>query len=50
MTKEEELKRVMAVEVLDEKIRKAAEWEQELQNWLQHEREQAFKRNPRLLH
>jgi type II secretory pathway component PulJ len=48
MTKEEELQKVMAL--LDEKIQKAGEREQARQEWLQHERQQAFKRNPGLLH
>jgi hypothetical protein len=39
----------VALEV-HEKGQKSAEREQDRQEWLQREREQAFKRNPRLLH
>jgi hypothetical protein len=49
MTKEEELKTAVALRVL-ERARESAEREQNWQEWLQREREMAFKRNPRLLH
>jgi hypothetical protein len=47
MTKEE-LKTAVALKVL-ERARESAEREQNWQEWLQREREKAFKRNPRLL-
>ena len=48
MTKGEP-KTAAALEV-PKRARESVEREQNLQEWLQHEREQAFKRNPRLLH
>jgi hypothetical protein len=50
MIKEEEPKIVVVLKVPDKKARTSAGHEQEWRDWLQYEREQAFKRNPRLLH
>jgi hypothetical protein len=48
MTKDEELKSAMALELLD-KAKKSAERERDRQDWLRQERKEACKRDPALL-